>query len=193
MNWTLDIIDEILDERGLQAKVSVIWADFTREEIHQAKEEGRIKALSPNIPPLTSELIDSTNSIVAQMGHEPIVEALQQGVDIIVCGRAYDPSPFAAIGIYHGKDPGLSYHLGKILECGALCAEPGTTKDSILGTISDHSFTVQSLNPSRTCGPTSVAAHTFMRRNIRLFCTAPALRSIWRTAASRKRRKASFA
>ncbi|MGV2686581.1 acyclic terpene utilization AtuA family protein, partial [Clostridium perfringens] len=108
VKWTLDIIDEILDERGLQAKVSVIWADFTREEIHQAKEEGRIKALSPNIPPLTRELIDSTNSIVAQMGHEPIVEALQQGVDIIVCGRAYDPSPFAAIGIYHGKDPGLS-------------------------------------------------------------------------------------
>lgn len=164
VNWTLEIIDEILDERGLQAKVSVIWADFTQEEIHQAKEEGRIKALSPNIPPLTSELIDSTNSIVAQMGHEPIVEALQQGVDIIVCGRAYDPSPFAAIGIYHGKDPGLSYHLGKILECGALCAEPGTTKDSILGTISDDSFTVQSLNPNRTCSPTSVAAHTFYEK-----------------------------
>ncbi|MEC0202000.1 acyclic terpene utilization AtuA family protein [Paenibacillus lautus] len=164
VNWTLEIIDEILDERGLQAKVSVIWADFTQEEIYQAKEEGRIKALSPNIPPLTSELIDSTNSIVAQMGHEPIVEALQQGVDIIVCGRAYDPSPFAAIGIYHGKDPGLSYHLGKILECGALCAEPGTTKDSILGTISDDSFTVQSLNPNRTCSPTSVAAHTFYEK-----------------------------
>ncbi|MPY17951.1 DUF1446 domain-containing protein [Paenibacillus glucanolyticus] len=164
VNWTLDIIDEILDERGLQAKVSVIWADFTQQEIHQAKEEGRIKALSPNIPPLTSELINSTNSIVAQMGHEPIVEALKQGVDIIVCGRAYDPSPFAAIGIYHGKDPGLSYHLGKILECGALCAEPGTTKDSILGTISDDSFTVQSLNPDRNCSPTSVAAHTFYEK-----------------------------
>ncbi|MEF7440041.1 acyclic terpene utilization AtuA family protein [Paenibacillus lautus] len=164
VNWTLDIIDEILDERGLQAKVSVIWADFTQEEIHLASEEGRIKGLSPNIPPLTRERIDSTNSIVAQMGHEPIVEALKQGGDIIVCGRAYDPSPFAAIGIYHGKDPGLSYHLGKILECGALCAEPGTTKDSILGTISDDSFTVQSLNPNRTCSPTSVAAHTFYEK-----------------------------
>lgn len=164
VNWTLDIIDEILDERGLQAKVSVIWADFTQEEIHLAREEGRIKGLSPNIPPLTRERIDSTNSIVAQMGHEPIVEALKQGGDIIVCGRAYDPSPFAAIGIYHGKDPGLSYHLGKILECGALCAEPGTTKDSILGTISDDSFTVQSLNPNRTCSPTSVAAHTFYEK-----------------------------
>ncbi|MGG3279834.1 acyclic terpene utilization AtuA family protein [Paenibacillus solani] len=164
VNWTLDIIDDILAERGLSAKMTVIWADFTQAEIHQAKEEGRIKSLSPNIPPLTDELIDSTNSIVAQMGHEPIVEALKHGADIIVCGRAYDPSPFAAIGIYHGKDPGLSYHLGKILECGALCAEPGTTKDSILGTISDDSFTVQSLNPNRTCSPTSVAAHTFYEK-----------------------------
>lgn len=34
----------------------------------------------------------------------------------------YDPSPFAAIGIYHGMDEGLSYLLGKILECGALCS-----------------------------------------------------------------------
>ncbi|MGM1046390.1 MAG: acyclic terpene utilization AtuA family protein [Bacillota bacterium] len=164
VNWTLDIIDEILKERELKAKVSVIWADFTQEEIKQANEEGRIQALSPNIPPLTTEHIDTTNSIVAQMGHEPIVEALKEGGEIIVCGRAYDPSPFAAIGIYHGKDPGLSYHLGKILECGALCAEPGTTKDSILGTISDDSFTVQSLNPERTCSPTSVAAHTFYEK-----------------------------
>ncbi|SMF91815.1 Protein of unknown function [Paenibacillus uliginis N3/975] len=164
VNWTLDIIDEILKERELKAKVSVIWADFTQEEIKQANEEGRIQALSPNIPPLTTEHIDTTNSIVAQMGHEPIVEALKDGGEIIVCGRAYDPSPFAAIGIYHGKDPGLSYHLGKILECGALCAEPGTTKDSILGTISDDSFTVQSLNPDRTCSPTSVAAHTFYEK-----------------------------
>lgn len=164
VNWTLDIIDEILKERELTAKVTVIWADFTQEEIKQANEEGRIQSLSPNIPPLTTERIEATNSIVAQMGHEPILKALKEGGEIIVCGRAYDPSPFAAIGIYHGKDPGLSYHLGKILECGALCAEPGTTKDSILGTISDESFTVQSLNPDRTCSPTSVAAHTFYEK-----------------------------
>lgn len=162
--WTLDIIQGILQERGLEAKISVIWADFSQEEILQASREGRIHSLSPNIPPLDEKAIRETNSIVAQMGHEPIVEALHQGADIIVCGRAYDPSPFAAIGIYHGKDPGLSYHLGKILECGALCAEPGTTKDSILGTITDDSFLVQSLNPARKCSPTSVAAHTFYEK-----------------------------
>ncbi|MGK9251745.1 MULTISPECIES: acyclic terpene utilization AtuA family protein [Paenibacillus] len=164
VNWTLEIIDELLEEMNLQASITVIWADFSQQDIRQAREEGRIVSLSPNIPPLTEEAIAATNSIVAQMGHEPIVEALRGGADIIVCGRAYDPSPFAAIGIYHGKDPGLSYHLGKILECGALCAEPGTTKDSILGTIGDGYFTVQSLNPDRTCSETSVAAHTFYEK-----------------------------
>lgn len=164
VNWTLDIIYDILRERGLQAKISVIWADFTQEEIIKANVEGKIKPLSKNIPELSSDTIKATNSIVAQMGHEPIVEALENGSEIIVCGRAYDPAPFAAIGIYHKKDPGLSYHLGKILECGALCAEPGTTKDSILGVIGDDSFTVQSLNPQRKCSPISVAAHTFYEK-----------------------------
>jgi len=165
VNWTLDIIEEILQARGLQAKIAVIWADFGQEQIMEAHLAGKIKPLSVNIPELTVEAIMQTKSIVAQMGHEPIVEALEQGSDIIVCGRAYDPSPFAAIGIYHKKDPGLSYHLGKILECGALCAEPGTTKDGIMGTIGDDGFTVQSLNPDRRCNPISVAAHTFYEKD----------------------------
>ena len=161
---TLEIIQEILHQHNLKAKIAVIWADFSQETIIEANRANRIKPLTANIPPLTEETIKETISIVAQMGHEPILEALENGSDIIICGRAYDPSPFAAIGIYHKKDPGLSYHLGKILECGALCAEPGTTKDSILGTIKDDSFTVQSLNPLRKCTPITVAAHTFYEK-----------------------------
>lgn len=161
---TLKIIKEIMKEHQLRAKIAVIWSDFSQAEIIQANREGKIKPLSPNIPALQDETIMDTTRIVAQMGHEPILEALHHGSDIIICGRAYDPSPFAAIGIYHKKDPGLAYHLGKILECGALCAEPGTTKDSILGVIKNQSFTVQSLNPSRKCTPISVAAHTFYEK-----------------------------
>lgn len=164
VNWTLDIIKEILKERGFKAKIAVIWADFSQEEVKLANDEGRIRPLIPSMKALTSEMIKETERIVAQMGHEPILEALQTGSDIIVCGRAYDPSPFAAVGIFHGKDPGLSYHLGKILECGALCAEPGTTKDSILGVLGNDGFTVQSLNPERKCSPVSVAAHTFYEK-----------------------------
>lgn len=161
---TLAIIKEIFQEKAYKAKIAVIWADYTKEEVQAAMDEGRISSLSANIPPLTSDRLMETTAIVGQMGHEPIVEALEGGADLIICGRAYDPSPFAAVGIYHGMDPGLSYHLGKILECGALCAEPGTTKDSILGTLYPESFTVQSLNPKRACTTTSVAAHTFYEK-----------------------------
>ena len=164
VDWTLDIISEILQENNVQAKLAIIWADFTQDYVIGALRENKIVPLSANIPPLTESAVLETNSIVAQMGHEPIVEALAAGCDIIICGRAYDPSPFAAVGIYYGKDKGLSYHLGKILECGALCAEPGTTKDCILGTIGEDYFTVQSLNPSRTCTAISVAAHTFYEK-----------------------------
>lgn len=161
---TLEVVKEILAEQNTHARIGLIWADFKQQTIVNALEEGRITPLSPNIPSLTVEKIVDTKTIVAQMGHEPILKALGQRCDIILCGRSYDPSPFAALGIYHGMDPGLSYHLGKILECGALCAEPGTTKDSILGTLYHDSFTVQALNPIRKCTPTSVAAHTFYEK-----------------------------
>ena len=164
VEWTLDIIEEILSEKKLQAKLAIIWADFSQDQVLDALINEDIVPLSNNIPPLVEATVLQTNSIVAQMGHEPIVEALSEGSDIIVCGRAYDPSPFAAVGIYYGKDAGLSYHLGKILECGALCAEPGTTKDCILGIISTNYFTVQSLNSARTCTAISVAAHTFYEK-----------------------------
>lgn len=165
VEWTLDIIDEILRENDLKAKIAVIWSDFSKEEIIEAVREERIIPLGKGVKELKEDIILETSSIVAQMGHEPIIEALRDENDIIVCGRAYDPSPFAAVGIYHGMDIGLSYHLGKILECGALCAEPGTTKDCILGTLTKDSFTVKALNPIRKCSEVSVAAHTFYEKD----------------------------
>lgn len=161
---TLFIIEEILKEFKMTAKIGVIWADVEGSYVAKALKAGYVVPLSPNIPPLTEDTLTSTTTIVAQMGHETIVEALEQQCDIIVCGRSYDPSPFAALGIFYGMDKGLSYHLGKILECGALCATPGTTKDCIIGTIYEDHFTVQALNPARVCTPTTVAAHTFYEK-----------------------------
>lgn len=68
-----------------------------------ANDLGKVTPLSPNIKPMTNDIIRETNGIVAQMGHEPILEALENGADIIVCGRAYDHAPFAALGIFHKR------------------------------------------------------------------------------------------
>ncbi len=163
--WTLSIVEEIARELTWHARVCVVWADIPNEKVLNALENGRIEKMSENVPDLTAETLAETNGVVAQMGVEPILDALNTGAEIILCGRAYDPAPFAAVGILRGHDAGLSYHLGKVLECGALCAEPGTAKDCILGVLDDTGFEVYPADPARRCTPISVAAHTFYEKD----------------------------
>ena len=163
--WTLDIIEEIAREMDWHAKIAVIYADIPDEAVRQARNSGRLEKMSPNVPELTDEAIDATNGMVAQMGVEPIMKALADKPDIVVCGRAYDPAPFAAFAMMRGHQPGLCQHMGKILECGTLCAEPGTAKDVMLARLDDTGFEVWPANPERKCNITSVAAHTFYEKD----------------------------
>lgn len=162
--WTLSIIEEIAKDMDTAFRVAVIWADIAPEAILAANEAGKIRKMNANVPDLTAETLAKTNGIVAQMGVEPILEALKQKPDIVLCGRAYDPAPFAAFAISRGHDAALAEHMGKILECGALCAEPGTTKDCMLGMIDDSGFEVWPVDPARKCTTVSVAAHSFYEK-----------------------------
>ncbi len=163
--WTLEIVEEILREENLKAKVAVIWADIDNEVIKEKIKENKISPMSRNIKELTAEVLDETNGVVAQMGAEPMLEALKNNADIIICGRAYDPAPFAAVAIHNGCDAALSYHLGKILECGAIAAEPGSGKDCMMGVIFDDHFEVYPTNKKRACTKVSIAAHTFYEKD----------------------------
>ena len=166
VEWTRSIVMEILREHGIRGlKVATIWADVPHDLVEKRWKEGKCEPLGLAVKPLTEERLKATGHIVAQMGHEPIIEALKEGADIIICGRAYDPSPFAAAAMYRGHESALAYHLGKILECAALCAEPGTTKDCMLGIIEKDSFIVRPLNERRKCTAISVAAHTFYEKD----------------------------
>lgn len=162
--WTLSIIRELCAEMDWNPKTAVIWADIPNEAILEAMAQGRIEKMSPNVPDLTPETLAQTTGVVAQMGMEPILDALEKA-QIILCGRAYDPAPFAAVGVKRGHDAGLAYHMGKILECGALCCEPGTTKDCMLGVLEDDGFTVYPAAGTRRCTSVSVAAHTFYEKD----------------------------
>ncbi len=166
VEWTYDIIQEIIREYHLQyLKIAIIWGDIDKETVRQRLKAGQVTPLGLTVQELTDERLDATTAVVAQMGHEPIVKALEQGADLIICGRAYDPSPFAAVAAFYGFPLSYGYHAGKILECAALCAQPGTTKDCMLGTITQNGFTVTPLSEERKCTTTSVAAHTFYEKD----------------------------
>ena len=99
---TLRIVASIIEEYHLQdLKTVVIWADIPKSFIKEKMKEGKIEKLGSLVKELTEERLDESSGIVAQMGHEPIVKALQEGAQLIICGRAYDPSPFAAITTYY--------------------------------------------------------------------------------------------
>jgi len=164
VGWSMEVIEEIVRERRLAFEAAVIYADIDRAYLHRKLDESKIEPLGP-VPDLTHASIDGAIRIVGQMGCEPIMDALDHGAQLIVAGRAYDPAPFAALPIRDGFDPALAMHLGKILECGALCADPGTAKDAILGYLRDDHFIVEALDDSRRCYPTSVAAHTLYEKS----------------------------
>lgn len=166
VEWTWNIIQEIISEQSLHSlKVAIIWADIPKDAVYEGLHNKTVEPLGLTVKELTEERLQATNGIVAQMGHEPIVNALREGADLIICGRAYDPSPFAAVAQFYGFPLAYGYHAGKILECAALCAVPGTTKDCMLGTITEEGFSITPLSDERRCTPLSVAAHTFYEKD----------------------------
>lgn len=163
LEWCADIIREIAKEHDLHFKVAMIHADMDKEEMKKALTEGKISPLEP-APQLTVEDIDATTNIVGQMGIEPIMKALDSGVQVVLAGRAYDPTVFAAPAIRKGYDKGLAIHLGKILECASICAVPGSGSDCMFGYLGEDYFRVEPLSSARKCTTLSVAAHTLYEK-----------------------------
>lgn len=172
LEWTLGIIQEIAREQNASFRIGVIPADFTHAEVALALAENRITPLT-NVPPATLETIQASTHIVAQMGAEPVVAALKEGYEIILCGRCYDPVPFAALALVKGMDPGLALHMGKILECAAIAALPGSGSDCVMGILDDHGFILESLNPARHFTRVSVAAHSLYEKSDPLSLPGP--------------------
>ena len=157
------IVHEIAAEHNLKFKLAVISSEFTKEYLVDAVKAGKTAKLGP-APEITEEEILASSHIVAQMGIEPIMEALENGAQVILCGRCYDPAAFAAPCIYWGYDKALSLHMGKILECAAICATPGSASDCVMGYLGEDYFMIEPLNPDRKCTPLSVSAHTLYEK-----------------------------
>lgn len=162
--WNEDIVREITQEEDLELKVAVITAEIPKAEILKKYEKGKISPLPP-AGEISREDIENTSRIVAQMGVEPIIAALDNDVDLVLAGRAFDPTVFAAPCIKAGFPAGLALHMGKILECASIAATPGSGSDCMLGTLRHDCFILEALNPKRKCTVTSIAAHTLYEKN----------------------------
>ncbi len=163
LQWNLEILIEIAREKGLSFLLAVIHAEIRKDHVRDAVAAGRVSPLHP-APELEGEVLEQTVRIVGQMGMEPFHKALDAGAKVILAGRAYDPSVFAAMAVRNGFDRGLAIHMGKILECAAIASTPGSGSDCMMGWLYRDSFEVEPLNPARKCTTLSVAAHTLYEK-----------------------------
>lgn len=164
LDWTRQIVEEILSEDGIAAKLGLISADIHADDVIAAMERGDVSPAS-GAGPLSEDSVRESTFIVGQMGIEPIVSALEQQCDVILAGRAYDPAVFAALPIMQGYDPGLAIHLGKILECAAIAADPGSGADPVMGILHSDSFELVPLSDERRFTSDSVAAHSLYEKS----------------------------
>lgn len=156
------IVREVVAGHALSLRLAWIYADIPVSVVAEAVGCGEVRDFEAGWE-LSADQARASHAIVAQMGHEPIVDALEAGADVIIAGRACDDSVIAAFPIWKGADPGLAIHMGKILECGAFSAEPHGT-DVMMGTIDDTGFTLEPGSLKRRASLTSVAAHTLYER-----------------------------
>jgi len=164
LSWCLEIVNDVLVELNQTARVAHIESDQMANDLITALHQHRISPLGP-VPSLTVADISESTHIVAQMGVEPVIAALKEGAQIVVAGRCYDPAVFAAVPLMQGFSEALALHMGKILECAAIAAIPGSGSDCMLGTLDASGFVLEALNPDRRCTVTSVAAHTLYEKS----------------------------
>jgi hypothetical protein len=158
----VDVIREIVEANGWSFKLATIKFNDDRKTFLSKLQTGKTQPCGPG-PELTEADIENATAIVAQMGAEPFMEAMQdEEVDIIVSGRSYDPAPFAAFCILRGVEESPAWHVGKIIECGGLCAVPKGR--SIVAKMYQDHFILTPTNPLERCTPVSVAAHTLYEK-----------------------------
>lgn len=163
LDWAVDIVKEIAREKKLSFKMAIIASELDKELVKEKLRKGQVTPLHP-AKEIAEKDIDEAVHIVAQIGEEPYIKALDEGANVIIAGRSYDPAVFAALAIKQGYDKALALHMGKILECAAIAALPGSGSDCMFGYLRKDHFVLEPLSPLRKCTTLSIAAHTLYEK-----------------------------
>jgi len=159
LNFLLEVIKEIAKERHLTFKLAAISAEIDKEFLKKEATQQVIQPLGPE-KALTVEEIDRSTRIVAQMGVEPIIKALETGADVILAGRACDEMAGCALPMLKGFDKGLAHHMGKILECGSQCIERARgRRSSVFGILREDHFLIEPADLKSKATVESVTKH----------------------------------
>jgi hypothetical protein len=172
VDWTKDIALEVAAELDLQPRIAVLYCEQNKEALKASNAAGKIRALPP-LGTLDNATIDACDHIVAVMGPEPYIAALNAGADIVLGGRTTDTAVLASYALMKGAPAGAAWHAAKVAECGAQCTVNPTAAAGVLISIDQDGSEVQTLAPANHCTPHSVSAHMLYENSNPFLLTEP--------------------
>jgi hypothetical protein len=156
--WVADITREIASEESLSFTLATIEAEPSRQLIVERYRAGRVRELA-HAPAIDEATFTDTHRIVAMMGAEPFISAIEAGADVVLAGRASDAALFSAIPLSKDLPAGLVWHAAKIMECGGAAVAQMTKPEGMICTIAQDYFELEPVSPEHACTTTSVASH----------------------------------
>ena len=157
VNWTRDITIELARELGMSPKIAMLYSEQEKSVVHDKITQGKVRALAP-AEDLDAATVEECDHIVALMGPESYIAALEAGADIILGGRTTDTAVIAAAALMRGAGSGASWHAAKTAECGGLCTV-NPRDGGVMVTIGADYFDVCPLTEGNTVTPETISAH----------------------------------
>lgn len=157
LEWTRDVALEIAQEHGLKPRIALLYSEQSPARMVEKQKAGKISPLAPmkegDPAPFTE-----CDHIVALMGPEPYIAALEAGADIVLGGRSTDSAVLAAVPLMRGAGAGAAWHAGKVAECGSLCTTH-PREGGVMIHVGRDDYAVEPLGPNNECTVETIAAH----------------------------------
>jgi hypothetical protein len=160
--------DALCERRGWNLRVGVVRSQLDEQYLLTAVADGPpvVAAGEDEFLPaaLGPDDVRAAERVVALIGPEPVMAALDSGADGVITGRALDIGLFMALPMLRGLPRSVAAHAGKLLECGGLAAEPGDSGQCLWARVTADGFEVRSPSPEHEVGVRSLVSHTFYER-----------------------------
>lgn len=163
----VDTLKDIAKKKRIpKFKIGYFYSEVPKKYLK--KKVAKAEALG-GFPALTAKDVDEATRIVAVAGVQPFIKLLDMGADVIIAGRCGDIAFTAGPCIHAGFPEALAYHMGKMIECASLVAEPFMGKETVIGTISKNDIRITPYHPEQRCTIASVAGHSMYERETPYF------------------------
>ena len=157
LDATRDIALEIAAELGLTPRIALLYSEIDPIMLKTRNGQGGVRPLAP-FGPLEDATVDACEHIVALMGPEPYIAALEAGADIVLGGRTTDTAVIAAVPLMRGAGAGPAWHAGKIAECGGQCTV-NPIDGGVVIRVGPDAFEIAPMSDANQCTPFTVSEH----------------------------------